>query len=212
MRQCLNTCSRLPEYRKALLDHLKTVCLRHWDADIRELASQSVRAMATSAPDDLAELIDGFVAYFDELASSAGAGEHIDTRTLHGYLLTLAELASLVKELGRSGLLPRVRCPPVPSRSLLTSKTDPCDSVGDSRLDAESVQFRPRPSGRLHNRRVRLLRAVDVLGAFRTHCRLRDEAAERRVARGHAPSAADGDVDRRRSFYARGVRPSLVLP
>ncbi|KAF9454706.1 ARM repeat-containing protein [Macrolepiota fuliginosa MF-IS2] len=73
-----------PEYRSYLIDHLLNVVLRHWDAGMRELGSQALRAICEL---DLLELGPSATKRVVELVKS------FDISDVQGALLALSELA-----------------------------------------------------------------------------------------------------------------------
>lgn len=73
-------------YRQPILNHLVTVCICHWDSDIRELASQSVGKIAGYSIDHISEMI---------LEIMAVDIDSKDMNKVHGTLLTLAEIGKL---------------------------------------------------------------------------------------------------------------------
>ncbi|SJL07399.1 uncharacterized protein ARMOST_10746 [Armillaria ostoyae] len=73
-----------PEYRRYLFDHLLDVPLRHWDANMRQLASQSLRLICLL---DLGELGPQVCSRAAKLLESP------DNTDIHGGLLALTELS-----------------------------------------------------------------------------------------------------------------------
>ncbi|KIP05393.1 hypothetical protein PHLGIDRAFT_119907 [Phlebiopsis gigantea 11061_1 CR5-6] len=81
-------------YRDALLRHLLTVTVRHWDAAMRRLGAQAVRAICE---------LDLWVLGPRCAAQAALLVDSADTGDLHGALWTLAELAAAFKAAGPEG-------------------------------------------------------------------------------------------------------------
>ncbi|KAH9807429.1 armadillo-type protein [Melampsora americana] len=73
-------------YRESILNHLITVCISHWDNEIRELASQSVGKIASYSIDQIPEPI---------LQIMAVDIDSKDMNKVHGTLLTLAQIGKL---------------------------------------------------------------------------------------------------------------------
>ncbi|KAF8073788.1 armadillo-type protein [Lyophyllum atratum] len=80
-----------PEYRPFLLNHVLDVVLRHWDATMRELGSQSLRLICQI---DLATLGP------EACAKSTRLLDSIDVSDLHGGLLALSEIALAYRGFG----------------------------------------------------------------------------------------------------------------
>ncbi|MBW0479625.1 hypothetical protein O181_019340 [Austropuccinia psidii MF-1] len=81
--------ARFQEYHDAILNHLLTVSLPHWDTGIRELASQSICEIARATSTDLpSSLLDRFAI---DLQSK-------DINQAHGTLLAIGGLAKLLHE------------------------------------------------------------------------------------------------------------------
>ncbi|KAF9013516.1 TBCD protein [Cyathus striatus] len=77
------------EYREFLVDHVVNVILRHWDASMRELGSQSLRKICSL---DLPNL------GVKTAANMARLLESLDTTDIHGALLALSEIAIAYRE------------------------------------------------------------------------------------------------------------------
>ncbi|KIY45609.1 ARM repeat-containing protein [Fistulina hepatica ATCC 64428] len=73
-----------PEYRRFLFDHLLDVTLRHWDLQIRTLASESLQLICAADLDVLGP---------EMLVRTTKLLESTDNTDIHGALLALAELA-----------------------------------------------------------------------------------------------------------------------
>ncbi|KAK1233809.1 hypothetical protein PQX77_003015 [Marasmius sp. AFHP31] len=87
--------ARHEEYSAFLFDHLLNVTLRHWDAFMRRLASQSLRLICLS---NLTKFGPEGVARATKLMDST------DISDLHGSLLALAEIAKAYEEAGGQDL------------------------------------------------------------------------------------------------------------
>ncbi|KAL1744501.1 armadillo-type protein [Schizophyllum fasciatum] len=73
------------EYRVFLFDHLLSVTLRHWDASMRRLGSQSLKLLCALDIDTLGPQASKLL-------------QAVDTSDIHGGLLALTETASAYKE------------------------------------------------------------------------------------------------------------------
>ncbi|KAH7885271.1 tubulin folding cofactor D C terminal-domain-containing protein [Phlebopus sp. FC_14] len=83
------------EYRQALIDHLISVTLRHWDAAMRQLGAKSLRLICEI---DLVLLGPSSISQVAQLLRS------VDTTDLHGALVALTELAQAYhKQYGPEG-------------------------------------------------------------------------------------------------------------
>lgn len=88
--ECMPAVAVHTEYRQALLDHLMSTTVTHWDAELRSLGSQGVAHIVRLDFDVLASKV---------LAKMTANCSSRDTLTLHGSLLTLAELAGVSQEI-----------------------------------------------------------------------------------------------------------------
>ncbi|KIJ62569.1 hypothetical protein HYDPIDRAFT_157330 [Hydnomerulius pinastri MD-312] len=77
------------EYRQALIDHLISITLRHWDVTMRQLGAKSLRLICEI---DLALLGPGCVVRLARQLRS------VDTTDIHGALVALTELAAAYQE------------------------------------------------------------------------------------------------------------------
>ncbi|GLD96044.1 hypothetical protein PINS_up004722 [Pythium insidiosum] len=95
-----------PEYRDALLDHLVTKKLSHWDASIRELAARAIGRIVVSAPDmhQGGGVCDAVASQHNALlrrllrlalptlSSSSLADPSVEVMARHGATLAIAEM------------------------------------------------------------------------------------------------------------------------
>ncbi|TRM60520.1 armadillo-type protein [Schizophyllum amplum] len=78
-----------PEYRVFLFNHVLDVTLRHWDASMRQLGSESLRLLC---------LLDLDVLGPQAVEKSSKLLQGIDTTDIHGGLLALAEVAGAYRQ------------------------------------------------------------------------------------------------------------------
>ncbi|XP_041634240.1 tubulin-specific chaperone D [Cheilinus undulatus] len=80
-----------PEYTKAMIDHLITMKINHWDVAIRELSSKALHNLTPQAPDYMAATV------LPELLPMAVG---IDLHARHGAILACAEIMHALYKLG----------------------------------------------------------------------------------------------------------------
>ncbi|KAM9346639.1 tubulin-specific chaperone D [Symphorus nematophorus] len=81
----------VPEYTKAMIDHLVDMKINHWDGVIRELASKALHNLTPQAPDYMATTV------LPQLLSMAVG---IDLHGRHGAILACAEITHALYKLG----------------------------------------------------------------------------------------------------------------
>uniref|UniRef100_UPI0037E9BBBB tubulin-specific chaperone D n=1 Tax=Semicossyphus pulcher TaxID=241346 RepID=UPI0037E9BBBB len=80
-----------PEYTKAMIDHLITMKINHWDAAIRELSSKALHNLTPQAPDYMATTV---------LPQLLPMAVGIDLHGRHGAILACAEIMHALYKLG----------------------------------------------------------------------------------------------------------------
>uniref|UniRef100_A0A3Q3IL70 Tubulin-specific chaperone D n=1 Tax=Monopterus albus TaxID=43700 RepID=A0A3Q3IL70_MONAL len=80
-----------PEYTKAMIDHLITMKINHWDGVIRELATKALHNLTPQAPDYMATTV---------LPQLLPVAVGIDLHGRHGAILACAEITHALYKLG----------------------------------------------------------------------------------------------------------------